>query len=158
VGALSVANDGTIGYTAGGAGDWQANTAYSNSNQLDAFIYPSTNNSGKVGYQAAGSCTSGGTEPNWGSSTAGCPAAGNTCSEGSCTWTNIGKIGGQGPGFDVLYFSPTRGCRRLNTMTGNIFNGTNENSSYPGTGGVVSSRADADGQRTRIVQLLPESV
>ena len=138
VGAFSVANDGTIGYTAGGAGDWQANTAYSISNQLDAFIYPSTNNSGKVGYQAAGSCTSGGTEPNWGSSTAGCPAAGNTCSEGSCTWTNIGKIGGQGPGFDVLYFSPTRGCRRLNTMTGNIFNGTNENSSYPGTGGVAS--------------------
>jgi hypothetical protein len=137
-GAFSVANDGTVGYAAGGAGDWQASTAYAMSNQIDAFIYPSVNNSGKFGYQASASCTSGSTEPDWASSTAGCPAAGNTCTDGTCTWTNIGKIGGQGPGFDLLYFSPTRGCRRLNTITGYIFNGNNENTNYPGTGGSVS--------------------
>ncbi|MFZ3262448.1 MAG: hypothetical protein WA172_00470 [Terriglobales bacterium] len=136
MGAFSVANDGTVGYVAGGAGDWQASMAYNYTVPVDAFVYPTMNNSSKNAFQATTSGTSGTSEPNWGTA---CNTAGSTCADGTITWTNIGKIGGQGPGFDVLYFSPTRGCRRLNTITGYILNGTNENADYPGTGGSVSA-------------------
>ncbi len=138
-GAFSVANDGTIGYAAGGAGDWQANTAYGISGRLDAFIYPVSNNSGKNAYRATGPGTSGVTEPNWGSSTTGCPGVGNNCTDGTITWTNIGKIGGQGPGFDVLYYSPILGCRRLNTLTGYIYNSLD----YSGTAGSGQIQTDS---------------
>ena len=139
MGAFSVANDGTVGYAAGGAGDRQAETAYGNNNQVDAFIYPLTNNAGKNAYQATTPGTTGTTEPNWGASTAGCPAAGNTCADGTVTWTNIGKIGGQGPGFDLVYYSPSLGCRRFNSLTGYIYNGNH----YTGPAGPGQMQTDS---------------
>ena len=118
-GAFAMANDGTVGYAAGGAGEWQASTTYNNTTVGDAFIYPSVNNASNYAFQATTPGTSGSTEPNWHSS---CNTVGSTCTDGTTTWTNIGKLGGQGPGFDLLYYSPTLGARRLNTLTGYIFN------------------------------------
>ena len=115
-GQFAMADDGTVGYAAGGAGDWQASTAYSNTALVDAFIYPSVNNTHHDGFQATVTGTSGLSEPNWDSVCA------TTCTDNTITWTNLGKIGSQGPGFDLLYYSPTLGARRLNTLTGYIFN------------------------------------
>ena len=201
-GAFSVANDGSIGYAAGGAGDWAATTAYNNTAVRDAFIYPTVNNSsitisnaavsgsgpytvtltisrnlaasgyhivvtglkpvayngtftstaigsntvsyslasnpgactdctgslpGSNAFQATSAGTTSSSEVDW---MTYCQAPGDMCpTDGTIPWTNIGKIGGQGPGFDLLFYNPASGCRRYNTMTGYILNGTG----YSGT-------------------------
>jgi len=127
-GGFSAANDGSVGYSAGGAGDWSALATYTTP---DSFIYPqaSANNPGKYAYQAtscSGSCVQSGSEPTLFNQTVG-----GTTTDGNITWTNIGKIGGQGPGFDLLYFSPTRGCSRINTRIGKIYRGNGEGAGYP---------------------------
>ena len=81
-------------------------------------------------FQASAGTTSG-TEPNWSSL---CATQGSTCTDGSVTWTNIGKVAGQGPGFDVLHFDPLRGCSRINSRLMKIYRGTNEGVNWPSTG------------------------
>jgi len=88
-------------------------------------------------FQASTGTTSG-TEPLWGTN---CTTLSSTCTDGGVTWTNIGKVGGQGNGFDILMFDPARGCRRVNTRVTKIYNGTNEGPNWPASG-----TADAAGQ------------
>lgn len=105
----------------------------------DVFIMPVNNQpTGNTWMFQASAGTTGGTEPNWAS---GCATQGSTCTDGSASWKNIGKVASQGPGFDVLYFNPTRGCRRINTRLAKIYNGTNEGPNWPSTG-----TADTAGQ------------
>ena len=148
-GMFAMANDGSIGYTAGGAGDWAASTAYTTTG-ANAFIYPVAGgtNTGHNAFQVTAGGTSGasGSEPNWASCT-------TTCADGTVTWTNIGKPGGQGNGRDVVYYSPTRGCSRLNTFIGYIYRGTNEGASYP-SAGTADVPEIADGQHGGAVQPL----
>src|SRR5208337_149814 len=113
-GLFRVANDGTVGYTLGGAGNWQANTSYQ---YPGSFIYPQNNNSLQCAFQATTSGVSGsaGSEPTFSSGSGSCDVGATVQDNGTLTWTNIGKIGGQGPGFDIVYYNPARGCRHLNT-------------------------------------------
>ena len=101
----------------------------------DVFIMPVNNittplNIANFMFQASAGTTSG-TEPNWSSL---CAAQGSTCTDGSVTWTNIGKVAGQGPGFDVVHFDPLRGCSRINSRLMKIYRGTNEGVNWPSTG------------------------
>lgn len=144
VGIFSAANDGSIGYATGGAGDWQANTAYSSNSQNDLFVYPqsATLNPGNYAYQATGACTTGSSEPGTGSVAAWNQTILQTNSgDGTCTWQNIGKIGGQDLGYTVLYYSPTLGCRRLNTRTNYIWN--SGGASSPPAGQLLTDSAPA---------------
>jgi hypothetical protein len=115
----TVGNDGSVNVGETGAGDWQSSWTPT---VTETFIYPILNNSGKKGFQAttvAGA--TGGTEPNWASS---CNTTGSTCTDGGVTWTNIGTLSGQGPGFDVVSYQPGVGCSRINTRLGKIYRGT----------------------------------
>jgi hypothetical protein len=126
-GTFSVANDGSVAYAAGGAGPWSATARYSTP---DSFLYPLDNNVGQNAFQATacwGLCQQS-SEPDW---DAYCPDAGQSCLDGAITWTNIGKIGSQGPGFDLLYFSPTKGCSRINTRLAKIYRGNGQGVGYP---------------------------
>lgn len=72
----------------------------------------------KKGFQAtsvSGATTS--PEPDWSTCT-------TTCSDGGVTWTTIGTLSGQGPGFDVVSYQPGVGCSRINTRLGKIYRGT----------------------------------
>jgi hypothetical protein len=115
-----VANDGSVAYGLGGGQDWLASWTPTVN---ETFLYPQTNApAGSKGYQAtAVSGATGGTQPNWATS---CPNTGDTCTDGGVTWLNIGNIGGQGPGFDVVGYSPSQGSWRLNTRIARIYRGT----------------------------------
>jgi hypothetical protein len=121
------ANDGSVAYGMGGGQDWITSWTPTVN---ETFLYPQTNAPvGSKGYQAtAVTGPTGGSEPIWSNATTatppGCPNAGETCSDGGVTWTNIGNIGGQGPGFDVVGYSPSQGSWRLNTRIGKIYRGT----------------------------------
>jgi len=114
------ANDGSVAYGMGGGQDWLASWTPTVN---ETFLFPQTNAPpGSKGYQAtAVTGPTGSTQSNWASS---CPAAGNTCTDGGVTWTNINNIGGQGPGFDVVGYSPSQGSWHLNTRIGKIYRGT----------------------------------
>jgi hypothetical protein len=100
---------------------------------LDTFINPIHNNTGmvKFAFQATTPGVTGGVEPNW---VVSCPVAGNTCTDGTATWTNVGYIGSQGPGFDLFHFDPQRGCSYANTRRTKTFRGTNEGPNWPSAG------------------------
>ena len=114
------ANDGSVAYGMGGGQDWLASWTPTVN---ETFLYPQANApAGSKGYQAtAVTGATGSAEPNWASI---CPNTGDTCSDGGVTWTNIGNIGGQGPGFDVVGYSPSQGSWRLNTRVAKIYRGT----------------------------------
>ena len=127
-GGFSPSTGGSFAIASSGAGGWHANTVYGSDN----FIDPIHNDSGMAHFmfQATTAGTSDlSTEPNWAVS---CPAKGNTCTDGSVTWTNIGAGSGQGPGFDVVSYDPSTGCSRINTRLGKIYRGTG-NSDPAGT-------------------------
>ena len=119
VGLFNTTDDGSVGFAMGGAAPWHSATTYTLN---ESFILPNTspNNAGNWAFQAtAVSGQSGGTEPTW-CQTSGCTIIDN----GNITWTNIGKLSVQGQGFDAVIYKPTKGCRRLNTRIGKIYNGT----------------------------------
>jgi hypothetical protein len=103
--------DGTVAFATGGALDWQASWTPT---VTQSFILPTVNNAGKYAFQAttvSGPTSS--TEPSW------CQSSGCTTTDGSVTWTNIGTLGGQGPGFTIFLYSGTSGkCTMINTRTG----------------------------------------
>jgi hypothetical protein len=110
--------------TSAGSGNTINITADSEGN-TDVFIMPVNNLIGGAGgstfmFQASAGTTSG-TEPNWAVS---CPTKGSTCLDGTVTWTNMGKINGQGPGFDIVGWDPVGGCYRQNTRLGKVYRGT----------------------------------
>jgi hypothetical protein len=129
-GIINGSYDGSFMYALGGAADWLPSIAYT---YPDSFIFPQANNGGSPNkaFQATVSGTSGGSEPNW---ALNCPNLGNTCTDGGVTWTNIGSIKGQRPAFDLVAYSPIRGCSRFNTRIGTIYRGTNQGASYPSAG------------------------
>ena len=121
-GDFEVADDGTISYGLTGGYDWAQSWTVT---PVDTFILPTAGNSGKYGFQATaitGSGVTGISEPFW------CQTAGCTVTDGGVTWTNIDKLNGQGPGFDVLIYRPAgtvaAGCTRINTRLGKIYRGT----------------------------------
>lgn len=128
-GIFSVSNDGSLTVAAGGGSPWVSGATAG----LDTFIMPIHNQPGigKFMFQATTPGTASGTEPIWSTS---CPVRGNTCTDGTVTWTNIGWVGGQGPGFDLFHFDPHRGCRYSNTRRTKTFNGTNEGPNWPSAG------------------------
>jgi hypothetical protein len=132
-GVLDFSDDDSFTMGLAGGGAWHAGTSYT----TESFIMPVNNittptNIQNYMFQATTGGTSGSTEPNW---SANCPALGNTCTgDGGVTWTNIGKVNSQGSGFDVVYFSPTRGCTHANTRLGEIYRGTNEGPNWPAPG------------------------
>ncbi len=95
---------------------------------------------GNIGYaesafQASAGTTTG-NEPNWMST---CQEVGDTCTDGTVTWTNIGDLNNQGPGFDILRYSPpggtiANGYSRVNTRLGKVYRGFHEGISYPASG------------------------
>jgi hypothetical protein len=120
-GVFTVATDGSIALTMAGGMDWQAHTAYI-TNDYTSFIYPQTGNSANHAFQATTAGTTSGTAPTWSTCT-------TTCTDGTVTWTNLGSINGQGPGFDAVVYLAGIEYRALNTRIGQIRNGTGV--SYP---------------------------
>jgi hypothetical protein len=111
-----VANDGSVAYGMTGGQDWQASWTPAVN---ESFILPQTGNSGNYGFQATTvTGATGATAPNWTS----CNTVGS-CTDGGVTWTSIGSLGGQGPGFDVVIYRPSQGCTRVNTRIGKIYRG-----------------------------------
>jgi len=123
-GGFSPSMGGSFTMAEGGGGAYQSLGAGAQTVTTDNFIRPVNSNPGGANgnwmFQASAGVTSG-AEPNWAEN---CPAKGNTCSDGSATWTNIGNINGQGPGFDVVSYDPSTGCSRINTRLGKIYRGT----------------------------------
>jgi hypothetical protein len=115
-GVFQIANDGTISYGMTGGYDWQSSWAVT---ATDTFILPTAGNSGKYGFQATTGGTTGLSEPTW------CQTAGCTVTDGTVIWTNIDKLAGQAPGFDVLIYRPpgtsAPGYTRINTRLGKIY-------------------------------------
>jgi hypothetical protein len=135
-GTFSVSNDGAVTIASAGGGSYQSIGNGAGGPQAvtsDVFIKPVNNNPGTNNRYAfrASSGTTSGTEPNWAVS---CPAEGNTCTDGSVTWTNIGIVNGQEQGFDVLHFDPTRGCSRQNSLISKVYRGTNQGVNWPSAG------------------------
>ncbi len=120
-GVFTVATDGSIALTMAGGMDWQASTAYI-TNDYTSFIYPQTGNGANHAFRATTAGTTSGVEPAWSTCT-------STCTDDGVTWTNLGSINGQGPGFDAVVYLAGIGYRALNTRIGQIRNGAGV--SYP---------------------------
>jgi hypothetical protein len=120
-GSFQLADDGTVSYGMTGGYDWpgasQAVTA------PDCFILPKVGNPSKYGFQTTTGGTTGTSEPAW----SNCSTVGSTCTDGTVIWTNIGKLSGQGPGFDMVIYGPPGsadpGYTRINTRLGKIYRG-----------------------------------
>jgi hypothetical protein len=144
-GSFKISDGGAVTWASAGGGSYQT-AVPSGSTVLtsDTFVMPVNNITGPPDithfmFQASSGTTPGTvSEPNW---AANCATQGSTCSDGSVTWTNIGKVSSQGPGFDVVHFDPHRGCSRINSRLMKIYRGTNEGVNWPSTG-----TADAAGQ------------
>jgi hypothetical protein len=118
-GSFQVADDGSVSYGISGGMDWAA--AWTPTVN-ETFILPTIGNSDNKGFQAtAVTGSTGATEPAWSSS---CDTTGATCTDGGVTWTNIGGLNSQGPGFDFVVYRPSQGCTRVNTRIGKIYRGT----------------------------------
>jgi len=131
------ADDDSLTLAAAGGGAWHSGTAYT----TDSFIMPVNNITGIQYYmfQVITPGTAASTEPLWSTN---CPAKGNTCTDANgVVYLNIGKVDGQGPGFDVVHFDPHRGCSRDNTRVSKRYRGTNESPNWPNPG-----TSDAAGQ------------
>ena len=128
-GNFTTTDDDSIGYTAAGAGGWQPNTVYS---YPDSFVTHTSGTTHCAIWATTGG-TSGATDPLAAYTGGTCPTAGTTFNDGpNLVWTSVGasnsstssKLEGQGPGFDVLWYSPTQGCSRLNSRLPKIYRGT----------------------------------
>ncbi len=128
-GLFEIGYGGEVTVASAGGSPWVSGATVG----LDTFINPIHNDTGITGFmfQATTPGTTGSIEPVWSTT---CPARGNTCSDGTTTWTNIGAVNSQGPGFDLFHFDPARGCRYSNTRSTKTFNGTNEGPNWPSTG------------------------
>jgi hypothetical protein len=133
-GMLSMSQDGSISISLGGGAPWTGGHAYI---APDDFILPPNSpaghNAGKRGFQAVTSGTSSASEPTW----ANAQNPGDTicddgtnrvnpgggCGAGVLTWSNIDKVSGQGPGFDLVTWEPSVGYSRLNTRLMKIYRG-----------------------------------
>lgn len=154
------------GATGGGASYWNGNTFVLLTVNNSSFTYTFKTTSGShptsttgtatwlvrvnSGYQAttAGTTGSAGHEPDW----TQCPVLGTTCTDNTAVWTNIGPIGGQGPGFDIMNYRPGVGCTRCNTRTGRCFKG------HGNYGATVTSVATAGGTSFTFTLATPETV
>jgi NADH:ubiquinone oxidoreductase subunit len=120
-GSFQLADDGTVSYGMTGGYDWPGASQAVVS--PDCFILPTVGNSDKYGFQATTGGTTGTSEPAWNN----CSTVGSTCTDGTVIWTNIGKLSGQGPGFDMLIYEPPGsadpGYTRINTRLGKIYRG-----------------------------------
>ena len=137
-GSFKVSDGGAVTWASSGGGSYQtAVPSGSTALTTDTFVMPVNNVAGPPNithwmFQASsGTTASVVSEPNW---SANCASQGSTCSDGSVTWTNIGKVAGQGPGFDVVHFDPHRGCSRINSRLMKIYRGTNEGVNWPSAG------------------------
>ena len=112
----TVGRDGSLTVGSTGGQDWQASWTPT---VTETFILSQTGNSGKYGFQVtAVTGATGSSEPIW------CQTSGCTVTDGGVTWTNIGKLGGQGTGFDIFSYEPGAGCSYINTRIGKIYRGT----------------------------------
>ena len=120
-GSFQLADDGTVSYGMTGGYDWPGASQAVVS--PDCFILPKVGNSGKYGFQATTGGTTGTSEPAW----SNCSTVGSTCTDGTVIWTNINKLSGQGPGFDMVIYGPPSsadpGYTRINTRLGKIYRG-----------------------------------
>lgn len=143
-GVLTISNTGGITLASAGGGSYQSLGSGAQAVTLDTFIMPVNNLIGGNGtwmFQATTPGNTSGTEPLWGTN---CTTQGTTCSDGTAVWTNIGKVTGQGPGFDLLHFDPTTGttgsgCSYINTRRARMKRGTNEGTSWPSSGGTAGA-------------------
>ena len=126
-GGFTVSNTGGITIASAGGSPWPgvigvAPGTPSVAVTADDFIIPVNNATGITNFmfQATTAGTTGTNEPNW---SASCPAVGTSCTDGTAVWTNIGKVAGQGPGFDVVNYRPGVGCSRINARLSKIYRG-----------------------------------
>ncbi len=121
-GSFQLADDGTVSYGMTGGYDWPGASQAVIS--PDCYILPKVGNPSKYGFQATTGGTTGSSEPTW----SNCSTVGSTCTDGTVTWTNIDKLSGQGPGFDMMIYGPPGsadpGYTRINTRLGKIYRGT----------------------------------
>lgn len=89
----------------------------------------------KTAYQVTTAGTLGSSEPHW----INAPLFGNTLTDGTAVQTNIGTVGGQGPGFDIVNYRIGFGCTYANSRLGKSYRGHGE------TGATVTSIANAGG-------------
>jgi hypothetical protein len=146
-GTFESSTNGSFSIAVGGGGSYQTIGNGGGGPQtigLDTFIMPVNNISG-IKYDmfqyvpTSGSTgTTTGTEPNW---AANCNTQGSSCADGTGSWLNIGKVNGQGPGFDIVHFDPTRGCSHINSRLMKMYRGHNEGTAWPSSG-----TADPSGQ------------
>ena len=151
---FTVATDGTVAYGMGGGQDWTSGMTVTVN---ETFLFPSLYNAGNKGFQATlVTGVTGATEPNWASA---CTA---TCTDGGVTWTDIGGVNSQGPGFDIVVYhpsGPTQGCTRINTRIGKIYRGTGNSApaGYMTTNDdIACTRAAAGGPVTKPCNLPDE--
>lgn len=121
--SFQVGNDGSVSWATGQAQDWQA--AWTPTLN-ECFILPAagsgSTNAGKYAYQpTAVTGPTSGSPPTW------CQVSSPACTvtDGGVTWTNIGKINGQGPGFDTFFYHPGAGGGRINHRVGKMYNSAN---------------------------------
>lgn len=110
-------NNDVVGFAVGGGYDWLPSWTPADVVGNTIFIDPLVGNNGHAFQATTISGTTGTSEPTWSSCT-------TTCTDGGVTWTNIGSINGQGPGFDIVHFSPSLGYSRMNTRLGKIYRGS----------------------------------
>lgn len=125
-GLNNLAGLGSTGTPVGGGYDWLPSWTPADVIGNTIFIMPLSTNPGNHGYQwtGAGGMTTGATQPVWNG--AGCTsyAVGATCADGTGSWVDIGGVATQGPGFDIVQFSPALGYSRMNTRLGKIYRGS----------------------------------
>ena len=116
-GTFTVGRDGSLEIGSTGGRDWQAGfTPVAN----ETFLLPQSGNAGNYGFQVtAVTGPAGSVEPTWCQTTA-CTVTG----DGGVSYVNIGKLNGQGPGFDIFSYQPGAGCSYINTRIGKIYRGT----------------------------------
>jgi hypothetical protein len=136
-GVFTVATDGSIALTMAGGMDWQGSHAYA-INDYTSFIFPQsgTGYASKHAFRATVAGTTSGSAPNWTT----CITNG-TCTDGGVTWTDLGSINGQGPGFDaVVYLAGSASYRSLNTRLGQIRTGTTVSGTWTTTDTAICNK------------------
>jgi hypothetical protein len=131
-GEFTTATDGSVALAMAGGMDWKGSTAYV-TGDYTSFIYPQTGNSANHAFQATVGGTTSGTEPTWSTCT-------STCTDGGVTWTNIGSVNGQGPGFDAVVYLAGTGYYALNTRLGQVRSGTTVAGTWTTTDTVICGK------------------
>ena len=136
-------DDDSVGFVEAGAGLWHAGTTYTNP---DSFVTHAISSSKHCAFQALTTGTSGSTEPWTGISS--CPADNTVTTESTgLQWISVLDSAGnggtvldnQGDGFDVVSYSPTNGCSRINTRLGKFYRGLNWTPGGASTGYVYTT-------------------